>query len=75
MAGTFAAALRAAPHRRFTILETDSGAWVARERSGAVERRFSSQKAAVHFVLFELGAQAPAALLTPRSESVAGDEH
>jgi hypothetical protein len=75
MAEMLAAALRAAPLRRFTILETDSGRWIARERSGAVERSFPSQKAVVHFVLFELGAGAPAALLTPRSERVAGDEH
>jgi len=37
MAEMFAAALRAAPLRRFTILETPSGRWIARERSGAAD--------------------------------------
>ena len=73
MAEMFAAALRSAAYRRFTILETDSGSWVARERGSAVERRFPNQKAAVHFVLFDLGAYSRAALLTPRSERVVGD--
>jgi hypothetical protein len=63
---------RATTHRCLSVLHTVSGEWIARER-GAVERSFSSQKAA-HFALFELGAGAPAPLLTPRSESVAGDE-
>ena len=58
-------AARATTHRCFVARHTESGRWIARERSGAVERSFPSQKAAVHFVLFELGAGAPAALLTP----------
>ncbi len=58
--------------RSFSLRQTHAGDWIARERNGAVERSFPSQKAAVHFVLFELGARAPAALLTPRSERVCG---
>jgi hypothetical protein len=75
--GIMAKSLAAAPtaHRCFSVLHTESSDWIVRERRGAVERSFPSQKAAVHFVLFELGAYAPAALLTPRSERVAGDEH
>jgi hypothetical protein len=60
--------------RCFSVRQTHAGDWIARERNGAVERSFPSRKAALHFVLFERGAYAPAALLTPRSERVAGDE-
>ena len=66
---------RATTHRCLSVLHTVSGEWIVRERGDAVGRSFPSQKAAVHFVLFERGAGALAALLTPRSESVARDEH
>jgi hypothetical protein len=58
----------AAPPRKpcFAIAQSDAGDWVARECRGGVERRFPTQKAALHFVLFDRRAHAAAALLTPR---------
>lgn len=50
----------------FAIAQSDAGDWIARERRSGVERRFPSQKAALHFVLFDCRAQGAAALLTPR---------
>ena len=50
----------------FAIAQSDAGDWIARERRSGIERRFPSQQAALHFVLFDCRASAAAALLTPR---------
>lgn len=50
----------------FAITETDAGDWTARERRSGIERRFQSQQAALHYVLFNVGAHNATALLTPR---------
>lgn len=57
----------AAPAPCFTIAEDDAGGWIARERRSGLERRFPSQRAALHFVLFDLDAAKATALLTPRA--------
>jgi hypothetical protein len=57
----------AARRRPISIFAAESGEWVARDGAGAAERRFPSRRAALHFVLFERGARAPAALLTPEA--------
>lgn len=49
----------------FTIAEGDAGDWIARDRRSGAERHFASRRAALHFVLFDLGTPA-AALLAPR---------
>jgi hypothetical protein len=51
--------------RSFAVSETADGTWVARERHGAVARLFPTQKAAIHFALFEFGSCPATALLTP----------
>ena len=56
----------ASPAACFTIAQDDAGDWIARERQGAIVRVFPTQKAAVHFALFELGDRPATALLTPR---------
>lgn len=73
MADTLARVHPTAPLRRFSICQIESGDWIARERLGVLERSFPNRRAALHFVLFELGARAPAALLTPEAGKVAGD--
>jgi hypothetical protein len=50
----------------FTVAQNDAGDWIARDRRGAIVRVFPTQKAAVHFALFELGDRPASALLTPR---------
>jgi hypothetical protein len=66
MANPLAKGAAAPPRPCFTIAECAAGDWVARERPSGAERHFASQRAALHFVLFDLGRPA-AALLTPRS--------
>jgi hypothetical protein len=61
------AAPAAAPKPCFTVSQNDVGDWIARERHSAIVRVFPTQKAAVHFALFELGNRPATALLTPRS--------
>jgi hypothetical protein len=51
--------------RGFAVSETEDGRWLVRERHGAVARLFPTQKAAIHFALFELGNCTATALLTP----------
>jgi hypothetical protein len=51
----------------FTITQSDAGDWIARERRSGTEHHFASQKAALHFALFEVGKRAAAALVTPRA--------
>jgi len=53
------------PKRCFTVAQNDTGQWIARDRGG-LERFFPDQRSALHFVLFELGERATAALLDPR---------
>lgn len=65
MAHSFAAPAPAAPKRSFIVSRSEAGEWIARERLGGIERRFASQKAALHFVLFELGERCASALLAP----------
>ena len=67
MAEPLAKAAPPAPTPCFTVAQNDAGDWVARERHGAIMRVFPTQKAAVHFALFELGNRPATALLTPRS--------
>ena len=64
MATPLAKAVAAMPRPCFTIMAGDAGDWIARERRSGAERHFASQKAALHFVLFDLGTPA-AALLAP----------
>ena len=54
----------------FTVAQNEAGDWIARERQGAIVRVFPTQKAAVHFALFELGNRPATALLTPRSANL-----
>ena len=61
-----------APKPCFTVAQNNAGDWIARERRGAIVRVFPTQKAAVHFALFELGDRPAAALLTPRSAKPRG---
>jgi hypothetical protein len=56
-----------ASNRCFTVTQNDAGDWIVRERRGAIVRVSPTQKAAVHFALFELGNRPAAALLTPRN--------
>jgi hypothetical protein len=65
MAELLAKAAPPAPKPCFTVAQNEAGDWIARERQGAIMRVFPTQKAAVHFVLFELGDGAAGALLTP----------
>ena len=65
MAQPVSARAALAPKPCFTIAEDDAGGWIARERVSGVERRFPTQQAALHFVLFDLGTRRAAALLTP----------
>ena len=67
MAELLAKAAPPAPNRCFTVTQNDAGDWIVRERRGAIVRVFATQKAAVHFALFELGDRPAAALLTPRN--------
>jgi hypothetical protein len=66
MAELLAKAAPPAPKPCFTVAQNEAGDWIARERQGAIMRVFPTQKAAVHFVLFELGDRVASALLTPR---------
>ena len=52
----------------FTIVPNEAGQWIARERLSGIERCFATQRAALHFVLFDLGAKA--ALVAPLSARV-----
>jgi hypothetical protein len=67
MAEPLAKAAPPAPKPCFTVAQNDAGDWIVRERRGAIVRVFATQKAAVHFALFELGDRPAAALLTPRN--------
>jgi hypothetical protein len=67
MAEPLAKAVLPAPKPCFTVAQNDAGDWIVRERRGAIVRVFPTQKAAVHFALFELGDRPAAALLTPRN--------
>jgi hypothetical protein len=50
----------------FTVTQSDAGDWIARDRRAGIERHFASQKAALHFALFQFGDCAATALLAPR---------
>jgi hypothetical protein len=56
----------------FTVAQNDAGDWIARERRGEIVRVFPTQKAALHFALFELGNRPASALLTPRGANPRG---
>ncbi|MGO8920626.1 MAG: hypothetical protein ACLQJR_32435 [Stellaceae bacterium] len=64
----------AAAPRCFAVSETADGQWLARERHGAVARVFPTQKAAIHFALFEIGNRPASALLTP-CDATPGSRH
>ena len=66
MAEPLAKAEPPAPKPCFTISQNDAGDWFAHERCGAIARVFPTQRAAVHFALFEVGDRPATALLTPR---------
>jgi hypothetical protein len=51
----------------FTVARSDDGDWVARERRAGIERYFATQKAALHFVLFQFGGGRATALLAPHA--------
>jgi hypothetical protein len=72
MADPIAKAAPAARKPCFTVAQNDAGDWVARERRGTIVRAFPTQKAALHFALFELGNRPAAALLTPRGANPRG---
>jgi hypothetical protein len=57
------------PKACFSVAQNDTGDWIARERRSAIVRVFSTQKAAVHFALFEFSNRSAAALLTPRCQT------
>jgi len=50
-------------HRSFVVLQNDRGQWVARERGGAIEGVFLSQREAIRFALFETGSRSAAVIL------------
>ncbi len=72
MAEAFAKAEPAAPRSCFIVTRNDAGDWIASEQHGAIVRVFPTQKAAVHFVLFELGNRPATALPTPRDAKARG---
>jgi hypothetical protein len=49
----------------FTVAQSDGGDWIARDRRAGIERHFATQRAALHFVLFEFSGGGAAALLAP----------
>ena len=51
----------------FTVAQSDGGDWVARNRRAGIERHFETQRAALHFVLFQFGGGRATALLTPHA--------
>ncbi len=69
MAAPFGKGDRPGSRLSFSITRNDAGNWVARERPGGLEWRFASQRAALHFVLFEFNARSTTALLTPCSDN------
>jgi hypothetical protein len=71
MAELLAKAAPPAPKPCFTVDQNEAGDWIARERQGAIMRVFATQKAAIHFVLFELGAHCRAPALAGISVALA----
>ena len=58
--------------RAFVVEQSFAGDWIVSERRSGQQGRFTSQQAAVHFVLFELDAHKASVLLMPRRVADAG---